>query len=46
MKICRVILSLSIAFASVAVFAADYPAPQSGTFVVKDFQFKSGRKAA
>ena len=44
MKICRVILSLFIAFGSISVFAADYPAPQSGAFVVKDFQFKSGEK--
>jgi hypothetical protein len=27
-----------------AVRAADYPAPQSATFDVKDFQFKSGEK--
>src|SRR5258708_38840476 len=44
MKICRVILSLFIAFAPLYVRAADYPAPQSATFVVKDFQFKSGEK--
>src|ERR1700704_1183746 len=44
MKICRVIFALCIVFASISIFAADYPAPQSGTFLVKDFQFKSGEK--
>jgi homoserine O-acetyltransferase len=40
----RTILLLLISFVSIAAFAADGPAPQSGTFVVKDFQFKSGEK--
>jgi homoserine O-acetyltransferase len=44
MKLCRAILGLFIAFASISIFAADYPAPKDGTFVVKDFQFKSGEK--
>jgi homoserine O-acetyltransferase len=44
MTLRRTILVLLINFVSIAAFAADYPAPQSGTFVVKDFQFKSGEK--
>ena len=44
MKLCRAILGLFIAFASISIFAADYPAPKDGTFVVKDFHFKSGEK--
>jgi homoserine O-acetyltransferase len=35
-----------IVLTAMAVRAADYPAPQSATFVVKDFQFKSGEKLA
>jgi homoserine O-acetyltransferase len=31
---------------AMAAAAADYPAPQAGDFVVKDFQFKSGEKLA
>src|SRR5689334_21509511 len=44
MKNRRVVLALFIALISISVFAADYRAPQSGTFVVKNFQFKSGEK--
>jgi len=44
MSICRSVLALLVLSASIAAFAADYPAPQQGTFVVKDFQFKSGEK--
>ncbi len=44
MKLRRTILALFIVFTAMAMYAADYPAPQSGTFVVKDFQFKSGEK--
>ena len=44
MKLCRTFSILLISFAALALHAADYPAPQSGTFVVKDFQFKSGEK--
>jgi homoserine O-acetyltransferase len=40
------ILVLLIALASTSLRAADYPAPTAGTFVVKDFQFKSGEKLA
>ncbi len=31
---------------ALAARAADYPAPKDGTFVVKDFQFKSGERLA
>ena len=44
MKCSRTFLVLLVTFAALAVHAADYPAPQSGTFVIKDFQFKSGEK--
>src|SRR3954451_8991929 len=44
MKLRHAILVPFIALAAIAVRAADYPAPQSATFVVKDFQFKSGEK--
>ena len=44
MTLCRSLSILLITIAAMAVRAADYPAPQSGTFVVKDFQFKSGEK--
>src|SRR5881394_1013749 len=44
MKLCRAILVLVITLAPITALAADYPQPQSGTFVVKDFQFKSGEK--
>jgi len=44
MKTFRVVLGLSIVLLAAAAFAADYPAPQSGTFTVKDFSFKSGEK--
>jgi homoserine O-acetyltransferase/O-succinyltransferase len=44
MKPFRIFPILLITLASLALRAADYPAPQSGTFVVKDFQFKSGEK--
>jgi len=44
MLIRRAVLALIACLASLTVFAADYPAPQQGTFVVKDFQFKSGEK--
>src|SRR5437660_11716765 len=46
MKLCRTFSVLLVTFASLAVRAADYPAPQSSTFVVRDFQFKSGEKLA
>src|SRR6266852_2865372 len=44
MKLCRFAVTLTFAFACIAASAADYPAPQPGTFIVKDFQFKSGEK--
>src|SRR5438477_5457716 len=44
MKLFRPVLILSFVFASLLVRAADYPAPQEGNFVVKDFQFKSGER--
>jgi homoserine O-acetyltransferase len=44
MKLRRAVPALLIAFMAMAVRAADYPEPQSGTFVVRDFQFKSGEK--
>lgn len=46
MKLLRSILQLLLISLSIAAFAADYPAPQPGTFVLKDFQFKSGEKLA
>jgi len=44
MKFGRALLTIFLLVSSIAAFAADYPAPQSATFVVKDFQFKSGEK--
>src|SRR5215469_3442731 len=44
MKPLRALLPLLLISLSIAVLAADYPEPQSGTFVLKDFQFKSGEK--
>jgi homoserine O-acetyltransferase len=38
------VVALLIAFFSLGAFAANYPAPKDGTFVVKDFQFKSGER--
>ncbi len=35
-------LSAALALSSVAAFAADYPAPKQGDFVVKDFKFHTG----
>src|SRR6266436_3060045 len=46
MKLCRFAVTLMFAFACLAARAAEYPAPQPGTFIVKDFQFKSGEKLA
>lgn len=46
MKLFRFAVTLTLAFVCIAARAADYPAPQSGTFIVKDFQFKSGEKLA
>ena len=44
MKLRNSILALAGAFAALMAGAADYPAPQQGAFVVKDYQFKSGEK--
>ena len=44
MKLRRIVSLVLISFTALALRAADYPAPQSGTFVVKDFQFKSGER--
>jgi len=46
MKIRLAVLTLCLTFAGVVARAADYPAPQAGNFVVKDFQFKSGERLA
>ena len=35
-------LSAALALTSFAAFAADYPAPKQGDFVVKDFKFHTG----
>ena len=45
MKIGRkVIPAFFLAFSFIIAMAAEYPAPQPGDFIVKDFQFKSGEK--
>jgi homoserine O-acetyltransferase len=46
MKLRRSILALVVIFSAVMAFAAEYPAPTPGNFVVRDFQFKSGEKMA
>src|SRR5262252_4462299 len=40
------VVALLIAFFSLGAFAANYPAPRDGTFVISDFQFKSGERLA
>jgi homoserine O-acetyltransferase/O-succinyltransferase len=42
----RFLLVLFLVYAGLTARAADYPAPQPGNFIVKDFQFKSGEKLA
>lgn len=44
MKLHRLIPALFLAFTFSISRAADYPAPQPGDFLVKDFQFKSGER--
>jgi homoserine O-acetyltransferase/O-succinyltransferase len=44
MKLRFALLLFSVLSAAAAACAAEYPAPKEGTFVVKDFQFKSGEK--
>src|SRR6202023_1838434 len=46
MKIGQIGLPLFLVLAVVSACAADYPARQQGTYVVKDFQFKSGERMA
>ena len=46
MKIHLALLMLCLTFAGLVARAADYPAPQAGNFIVKDFQFKSGERLA
>src|SRR5260370_20971676 len=38
----RAMLSLAFAAAALASVAADYPAPQEGSWVVRDFRFRTG----
>jgi hypothetical protein len=42
----RVVLTPDLFSTGLLALAADYPAPQAGNFVVKDFQFNSGEKLA
>jgi homoserine O-acetyltransferase len=44
MRVVRAAFAMLLAVAAQAALAADYPTPQPGDFVVKDFQFKSGEK--
>jgi homoserine O-acetyltransferase len=44
MKLRVSLFMLLVSFAPLVSRAADYPAPQQGAFVVKDYQFKSGEK--
>jgi homoserine O-acetyltransferase len=44
MKRCRALLILCLLSATLVALADPYPAPQSGNFVVQDFQFKSGER--
>jgi len=46
MKLVRPLLMLCFLSTALVARADDYPAPQSGNFVVKDFQFKSGERLA
>ncbi|HYL92152.1 MAG TPA: alpha/beta fold hydrolase [Alphaproteobacteria bacterium] len=46
MRLRSAVFVLCSVFAALAAHAADYPAPQEGNFVVKDFQFKSGERMA
>jgi homoserine O-acetyltransferase/O-succinyltransferase len=42
----RFVLALFLVYGGLTARAADYPSPQPGNFIVKDFQFKSGEKLA
>ncbi len=44
MKTFRGLLVLWLVCGAVTAWANEYPAPQAGNFVVKDFQFKSGER--
>ena len=44
MKLTHIAAAVAFSLAALTSFAADYPAPQEGTFIVKDFQFKSGER--
>src|SRR5438270_12352054 len=44
MKIRQIGMLLFLALAVASACGAGYPTPQQGTFVVKDFQFKSGER--
>ena len=47
MKLLRpALFALSMLISAVTAMGADYPPPQQGNFVVKDFQFKSGERMA
>ena len=46
MKLHRTLLMLCLLSAALVTRADDYPTPQSGNFIVKDFQFKSGERLA
>jgi len=46
MKLHRALLMLCLLSAALVARADDYPTPQSGNFVVKGFQFKSGERLA
>ena len=36
-------LAIGLLLAALQAFAADYPAPKSGTYVIKDFRFQNGQ---
>ena len=44
MNVRRIALILLPALLTVASYAAEYPQPQEGNFIIKDFQFKSGER--
>src|SRR5437867_2027195 len=46
MKRSAAVLFLSLVMGCLTAHAADYPQPQEGSFIVKDFTFKSGEKLA
>jgi homoserine O-acetyltransferase/O-succinyltransferase len=46
MRVRLVVLVLCFALMGLTARAADYPSPQPGNFLVKDFTFKSGEKLA